>query len=303
MAESNGAVATAERTQAAAKGVSTEGARSDDEVAIGTPAPDVSVHPDESPASATPEGDTEAPPGDGGDTAEEFIYSEATYKAGREEADLAGYDRGRKEHADSQSTRRAELLRLANTQGASTALILRETEAAAKALELTPEEADSVVKPSREALGVYADIAIALADQDYRDTIDGLLETDDERKAFWADSRSTTTRGVLGLIVETLAPKSRWLAAADPDDLIKANAKLRTHISATNDAAKREGRGIGQKDRNGDRSGAGGTNNGASAGTWKTKAEAQNLFVAGKLPGGAAKMREIRDDPSIPWGF
>jgi hypothetical protein len=251
MAESNGTTAVAERVQAEATGSEAEGANVQED-AKGTPADAASVHPENTEATTETEG--EAAPNEA-ELASDLKWSDATLEAEKETHGREVETRVRGEIAQAQATRRAELLKLADERGATTPALLRTVEGVLKGLELSPEESEAVIKPAREALGLVTDLAIALADQDYRDTINRLLEADkDDPKAFWAEADGRSVAGVLDLLVEHRARNSKWVKDADADDLIKASSKLRTHISKIEDAAKVAGRDQARRDRNGDRS-------------------------------------------------
>ena len=232
----NGTTAVAERVQAGAIDTNAEGANVQED-AKGTPADDVTVRPENTDTTATttegevPEGDDAAPPSD-------LKWSDATLEAEKETHGRDVETRVRGEIAQIQATRRTELLKLAGERDATTPAILRAVEGVLKGLELTPEESETVMKPAREALGLVTDLALALADNDYRETINRLLEADkDDPKAFWAEADGRSVGGVLDLLVERRARNSKWVKDADPDDLIKASSKLRAHIGRIEDAA------------------------------------------------------------------
>ena len=209
--------------------------------------------------------DSDSDKGDEGKTVEELIYSEATLTAERETAERSGYDKARGEDADRRRERNQQIQRLVRAEeGDSPAVIRAVRSALSKLPELEEGQSYSdadfepALKTVRDALGLAIDSALAVTDEIYTDEINRIFGKKEDSDAFWAEAKKLDptmhVAEVLDALIEARALESKKIRNADPEELMKINPKLRSHINKHGDEKFKSGREQGRKDPPGDRS-------------------------------------------------
>ena len=203
--------------------------------------------------------------GDEGKTVEELIYSEATLTAERETAERSGYDKARGEDADKRRERNQQIQRLIRAEeGDSPAVIRAVRSALSKLPELGEGESYSdadfepTLKTVRDALGLAVDSALSVTDDIYTGEINRIFGKKEDSDAFWAEAKrldpTMHVAEVLDLLIEARALESKKIRNAEPEELMKLNSKLASHINKHGDEKFKVGREQGRKDPPGDRS-------------------------------------------------
>lgn len=239
-----------------AKGAAEEEAKPGDESAKGTSDASATVHGEDS-SNLTEEQKAEQ-------AANELKYSEATLAAERETAEKTGFERARSEDSERRKARFQDVQRLIKENDGDRPAVIRAVRNALGKLPVLEDgqsfvdaDFEPIIKTVSDAMGIATDAALATVNDIYIGEINRLFEKDDERRAFWDKAQALDptmhVSDILDLLIEDRALGSKRVHDAEPDDLIKANPKLRSHISKLGDEKFKAGREQGRKDPAGDR--------------------------------------------------
>ena len=241
--------AAREVTPAEANGNNPEGA-SPIIGADGTPGLDTTVHQDDAnleqkPPAPTPE-----------ELAlDELKYSERSWNSMREAAVEEARTTALREREDSQKTARQRLVTAVTEASAHPAPVI---DAVKKELlklssDLDDDEMEPILKAVRDARSSIEGAALLIAADEYYNAINAGFDTEADAQAFWekgaALDPALDASKILPLYAEHKALSTRAVKEAAPEDLLKANSKLRAHFDVEGDRRQAAGRTIGQKDQ------------------------------------------------------
>lgn len=222
-------------------------AAEDDASRVVTPAPDATVQPGE-----TGEGGGEVESDETPEPVRELIHSEETLAAARAEAEASGLDRGRRETALQAQTRRQAVANQFQQMGGDAAPVLRRWQQRLTDYEVAPENQQEFLNDGRVAFDQMTDAAMAVAGTAFHSALMGLLGDEANQKAFNDELGGLDdATDVFKTYANFVALDQPSVAKAPPEDLIKRNKSLATHIQSLVDQATIAGRKQGQRDPNG----------------------------------------------------
>lgn len=226
------------------------------------------------------------------DDPNELRYSESTLAAERELAREEARNQARTDDAAARKKRYQELLTVAKDRGGEGPAVLRAVKVALSRLpeleegeSYTDDHFDTVIKTVQQGLDIWPEAALALADEAYASAIEALLG-DEDAKTFWEEARgidpTLNVSEVINLLIEKKALSSKSIRAADPEELIKLNPKLKAHFAKAGDEKYQAGRKQGRLDPAGDRAADAETQSPPRTngnGSWATPQEAATLPI------------------------
>lgn len=216
---------------------------------------DNGADPDPPKDNPTGDGDGDAGAGDAGGEGEgtppearELKYSEETYTAARDEADAAGFERGRTEYFTRDADRRRDIAASLEGTDLAPAPVLRNWETRLGQMEVAPEEAQGFLTDARNVFTAMVEGALVIAGDAYHQAISlGVPEA--RRAAFQvtiADKEQPAEVAIA--FANEVALEMPAVVNADPEDLYKVNKKLATQKQLDYDQAYAAGRKQGQID-------------------------------------------------------
>lgn len=228
-----------------------EGASNPNPGSEGTPGAGGEGTPNEGEGNQGGEGNTPPNP-------DELKYSENSLSAARDAASQEARDSALRERDDAYKARRGQLAQAITEKNGHASPVIDSVAKAIRTLsaDLTDQEIEPALKAVRDARNIIEEAAFVVTAQGYEAALNSTFSNEDERKAFWEKAEgldpALDVTAVLPLYAETKALGTRAVKEADPEDLIKANPKLRAHIATQLDAKYASGREQGRKDPRGE---------------------------------------------------